>query len=78
MRDELTGEELVFLEALSDGKRKTYVHIVRALGQPLTPMAPTVTNRIAKLLLKRGLIEKGGLLQGGFRITKKGLGALES
>ena len=52
----LTHEEIRFLEILSDGKRKTYVHIVRGFDLPLTPMAPTFTNRVAKRLLKLKLI----------------------
>jgi hypothetical protein len=42
---DLTEEEITFLEILADGKRKTYVHIVKGFGMPLTPMAPTFTNR---------------------------------
>jgi uncharacterized protein YjhX (UPF0386 family) len=69
----LTDEEIRFLEILSEGGRKTYVHIVKGFGLPLTPIAPTFTNRIAKRLLKLKLVEKAGLLRDGYRITKKGL-----
>ena len=72
----LTEEELKFLEILSDGKKKTYVHIVKGFGLPLTPMAPTFTNRIAKRLIKLGLVKKAGILRDGFVITKKGLQVL--
>jgi len=72
----LTEEELKFLEILSDGKKKTYVHIVKGFGLPLTPMAPTLTNRIAKRLIKLGLVKKAGILRDGFVITKKGLQVL--
>jgi len=74
---ELTSEELKFLEILSDGGKKTYVHIVKGFGMPLTPMAPTFTNMIAKHLLKLGLIEKAGILRDGYRITREGLMALK-
>ncbi len=73
---QLTDEELRFLEILSDGRRKTYVHIVRGFGKPLTPMAPTFTNRIAKRLLKLGLVERAGILRDGYKITSKGLAVL--
>jgi hypothetical protein len=43
----LTDEELRSLEILSDGRNKTYVHLVKRLGMALTPMAPTFTNGIA-------------------------------
>jgi len=69
----LTEEENRFLEILSEGGRKTYVHIVKGFGLPLTPIAPTFTNRIARRLLKLGLIERAGLLRDGYRITAKGL-----
>jgi hypothetical protein len=74
---ELSEEERRFLEILSDGKRKTYVHIVKGFGMPLTPMAPTFTNRIAKRLLKTRLIKKAGLMRDGFKITDAGLKALQ-
>jgi RIO-like serine/threonine protein kinase len=73
---ELSNEELRFLEILSDGKRKTYVHVVRGFGMPLTPMAPTFTNKIAKRLVKLGLVKRAGVLRDGYRITPKGLDAL--
>ena len=75
---ELSSEELKFLEILSDGRRKTYVHVVKGFGMPLTPMAPTFTNRIAKRLLKLGLVKKAGILRDGYRITPKGLAALKT
>ncbi len=74
---QLSREELQFLQILADGKRKTYVHIVKGFGQPLTPMAPTFTNRIAKPLLKQKLIKKAGMLKDGYKITPKGLDALK-
>jgi RIO-like serine/threonine protein kinase len=74
---QLSKEELQFLQILADGKRKTYVHIVKGFGQPLTPMAPTFTNRIAKPLLKQKLIKKAGMLKDGYKITPKGLDALK-
>jgi predicted transcriptional regulator len=43
---------------------------------PLTPMAPTFTNKIAKRLVKLGLVKKAGLLRDGYRITPKGLATL--
>jgi len=73
----LTEEEIKFLEILSDGRKKTYVHIVKGFGLPLTPMAPTFTNRIAKRLIKLGLIKKAGILRDGFVITPKGLRVLK-
>ena len=74
---ELTDKELRFLEILSDGRKKTYVHIVKGFGMALTPMAPTFTNKIAKRLCKLGLVEKAGILRDGYRITPKGLAALQ-
>ncbi|MBT3316173.1 MAG: hypothetical protein HN390_16335 [Anaerolineae bacterium] len=73
----LSTEEIKFLQILADGRRKTYVHIVKGFGQPLTPMAPTFTNRIAKPLLKLKLIKKAGVLRDGYKITDKGLAALK-
>ena len=73
----LSTEEIQFLQILSDGRRKTYVHIVKGFGQPLTPMAPTFTNRIAKPLLKSKLIKKAGVLRDGYKITDKGLATLK-
>ena len=72
----LSVEETRFLQILADGRRKSYVHIVKGFGQPLTPTAPTFTNRIAKRLLKLGLIKKAGLLRDGYKITDKGLATL--
>jgi predicted transcriptional regulator len=71
----LTGEQVRFLEILADGKKKTYVHVVRGFGIALTPMAPTFTNKLAKPLLKQGLIKRAG---GGYKITDKGRAALEA
>ena len=72
----LTHEETVFLQVLSDGKRKTYVHIINGLGKPVSRMAPTIANRIAKPLLKQGLIKTAGIMRGAFVITDKGRSAL--
>ena len=73
---ELTNEELRFLEILSDGRKKTYVHVAKGFGMALTPMAPTFTNRIAKRLRKLGLVKRAGVLRDGYCITPKGLAAL--
>jgi len=75
---ELTQEEIRFLEILSDGKRKTYVHIVKGFDMPVTPMAPTFTNRIAKRLLKLGMIKRAGMLRDGYSITPQGHQALQN
>ncbi|MCJ7626719.1 MAG: hypothetical protein MUO76_24775 [Anaerolineaceae bacterium] len=72
----LSDEEKRFLEILSDGRRKTYVHIVKGLGLALTPMAPTFTNKLAKRLLKMKLVKKAGMLRDGYSITPQGLAAL--
>ena len=72
----LTNEELRFLDILSNGRKKTYVHIVKGFGMPLTPTAPTFTNRIARRLVKLGLVKRAGLLRDGYQITPKGLAAL--
>ncbi len=74
----LTADERRFLEILSDGKRKTYVHIAKGFGMALTPQSPTFTNKIAKGLRKRGLVKRAGILRDGYRITQDGLKALES
>jgi RIO-like serine/threonine protein kinase len=73
----LNNEELRFLEILSDGRRKTYVHVSKGFGMALTPMAPTFTNKLAKPLLKLGLVKKAGILRDGYRITPKGLAVLQ-
>ena len=73
----LSSEEVQFLRILSDGRTKTYVHIVKGFGQPLTPMAPTFTNQIAKPLLKLKLIKRAGLLRDGYKITSEGLAAIK-
>lgn len=65
----LTEEQVRFLSILSDGRKKTYVHIVKGFGMPLTPMAPTFTNTIANPLRKMGLIKRAG---GGYKITDSG------
>ena len=69
--------EFQLLQILADGRRKTYVHIVKGFGQPLTPLAPTFTNRIAKRLLKLKLVKKAGILRDGYKITSEGLAALK-
>jgi RIO-like serine/threonine protein kinase len=74
---ELSAEEIQFLLILADGRTKTYVHIVKGFGQPLTPMAPTFTNRIAKRLLKLKLVKRAGLLRDGYHITNEGLAVLK-
>jgi uncharacterized protein YjhX (UPF0386 family) len=71
----LTDEQIQFLRILADGKKKTYVHVVRGFGRPLTPTAPTFTNNLARPLRKLGLVRRAG---GGYKITDKGLSALRS
>ena len=71
----LSNDQVRFLEILSDGKKKTYVHVVKGLGMPLTPMAPTFTNKLAKPLLRMKLVKRAG---GGYKITDEGLRALQS
>ena len=73
----LSDDEFQLLQILADGRRKTYVHIVKGFGQPLTPLAPTFTNRIAKRLLKLKLVKKAGILRDGYKITSEGLAALK-
>jgi predicted transcriptional regulator len=75
---ELTDEERRFLKILADGGKKTYVHIVKGFGMPLTPIAPTFTNKIAKRLLMLELVKKVGLLRDGYEITSKGRDILQS
>jgi hypothetical protein len=72
---DLTDEQIRFLEILSDGKKKTYVHVVKGFGMALTPMAPTFTNNLARPLRKQGLVKRAG---GGYKITDKGRAALQS
>lgn len=71
---DLTTDQVRFLRILADGRKKTYVHVVKGFGMPLTPMAPTFTNNLAKPLLKLKLIKRAG---GGFKITDQGRAALE-
>ncbi len=71
----LSNDQVRFLEILSDGKKKTYVHVVKGFGMPLTPMAPTFTNKLAKPLLQMRLVKHAG---GGYKITDEGLTALQS
>jgi hypothetical protein len=70
----LTNDQLRFLQILSDGKKKTYVHVVKGFGMPLTPMAPTFTNNLARPLLKLKLVKRAG---GGYKITDAGRAVLE-
>jgi len=70
----LTDEQTRFLQILSDGKKKTYVHVVKGFGMPLTPMAPTFTNNLARPLLKMKLVKRAG---GGYKITDAGRAALK-
>jgi hypothetical protein len=72
---QLTGEQIRFLEILSDGKKKTYVHVVKGFGMPLTPTAPTFTNNLARPLRKAGLVKRAG---GGYKITDQGRAALQT
>ena len=69
----LTPDQIRFLQILADGKKKTYVHVMKGFGMPLTPMSPTFTNNLAKPLLKAGLLKRAG---GGYKITDAGLSAL--
>jgi hypothetical protein len=71
----LSNDQVRFLGILSDGKKKTYVHVVKGFGIPLTPMAPTFTNKLAKPLLRMKLIKRAG---GGYKITDAGLAVLRS
>lgn len=71
----LTSEQIQFLQILADGKKKTYVHVVKGFGMPLTPTAPTFTNNLARPLRKAGLVKRAG---GGYKITAEGLAALEA
>lgn len=71
----LTDEQIRFLRILADGKKKTYVHVVRGFGMALTPEAPTFTNRLAHPLRKLGLIRRAG---GGYKITDEGRAALRA
>ena len=57
---DLTNDQVRFLRILADGKKKTYVHVVKGFGVPLTPMSPTFTNNLAKPLLKLKLIKRAG------------------
>lgn len=66
----LGPEHIQFLEALSDGRTKTYVGLMRGMGQPLTPMSPTIANRLGRPLRKQGLVKQK--IGGGFKITDKG------
>ena len=71
----LSSDQIRFLSILSDGKKKTYVHVIKGFGMPITPMAPTFTNKLAKPLLRLKLIKRAG---GGYKITDLGLAALRS
>ena len=71
----LSSDQVRFLEILSDGKKKTYVHVVKGFGVPLTPMAPTFTNKLAKPLLRMKLVKRAG---GGYMITHEGLRAIQA
>lgn len=70
----LTPEQIRFLEILSDGKAKTYVHLSKGFGVAITPGSPTWANRLAKPLKKNKLVKQK--MGGGFKITKKGREAL--
>lgn len=71
----LTPEQITLLRLLADGKAHTYVDVVKALGMPLTPNAPTITNKLAKPLLKARLVKR--TVGGGLKITEAGRRALE-
>ena len=72
----LTVDQIRFLELLADGKARTYVHVVKHFGMPLTPMAPTFTNNLAKPLRKAKLVKQN--IGGGYKITTAGLEALKA
>ena len=72
----LTNDQLRFLELLADGKARTYVHVMKGFGMPLTPMSPTFTNNLAKPLRKAGLVKQ--MLGGGYKITDAGREALKA
>jgi DNA-binding Lrp family transcriptional regulator len=69
----LSDDEIRFLEILADGRRKTYVHVAKGFGMPVTPMSPTFTNNLANRLRKLGLVKRAGVLRDGYRITDQGL-----
>jgi predicted transcriptional regulator len=71
---ELNKEELTFLSILSDGKKKTFSDIILGFGR----MLRHPPNKIAKPLLKLGLVEKSGLYNVTYRITEKGLAVLKN
>lgn len=72
----LGPEHLQLLRILSDGRTKTYVHITQEMGVPLTPMSPTLVNKLARPLRKAGLVKQK--LGGGFVITDAGREFLHS
>ena len=72
----LGPEHIEFLSILSDGRTKTYVHIMKAMGEPVTPMSPTIVNNLGRPLRKQGLVKQK--LGGGFQITDKGREMLKS
>lgn len=66
----LGPEHIRFLQILSDGRTRTYVHFMKELGMPLTPMSPTFVNKLARPLRKAGLVKQK--IGGGYVITDKG------
>jgi predicted transcriptional regulator len=74
--EKLGPEYIQFLDILSDGRTRTYVHFMKEMGMPLTPMSPTIVNKLARPLRKQGLVKQK--LGGGYQITDKGLEMLRS
>jgi predicted transcriptional regulator len=72
----LGAEHLEFLDILSDGKTRTYVHFMRKMGKPITPMSPTIVNKLARPLRRQGLVKQK--MGGGYKITNKGLEMLKA
>ena len=71
----LTEQQVRFLEILSDGRRKTYVHVMQGFGMAVTPMSSAYAKDVSEPLRTMGLVKRA---RGGYLITERGRAALHT
>ena len=72
--ESLGADELRFLQVLSDGRKRTYVHLTKEFGIPMTHHAPIWANELARRPLQLGLTRRR--FGGYYEITPKGIAYL--
>ena len=69
---DLEPGERVLIRTLADRGSATYVSLIKAMGQPLTPASPAIVRKAAVRPLQLGFIRKAGLFRGRYAITPSG------